>query len=385
MAFALVGAHIFDGERMLDGHAVVVEQGLIARILPASELPSGLEVRQVEGLLAPGFIDIQVNGGGGVLFNDFRTVEGIRAIGAAHRRFGTTGFLPTFITDTRERMAEAVEAAGAALDAGVPGVLGIHVEGPFINPERKGVHNPAYMRPLEDEDFAILTGLNSGRTLVTLAPEMVPMATIAGLAKAGVTLAAGHTRADYDTVMEARQNGLTGFTHLYNAMPPLMSREPGPVGAALDDPDSFVSLIVDLHNVSAPALRVAIAAKGAEQTILVTDAMSTVGSDIQSFELHGRRILRAGGRLTTADGTLAGSDLDMASAVRNTVRELRVPLENALNMASLNPAKFLRLDGELGRIAPGYRASLLLLDKGLEVRATWTDGEEEAVKSEPMR
>ena len=382
MAFALSGARIFDGSAMLDRYAVVVEGERVVDLVPHHDLPSGRDIRRVEGLLAPGFIDIQVNGGGGVLFNDDRSAAGIRAIGAAHRRFGTTGFLPTFITDRRERMAEAVAAADAAMRAGVPGVLGIHLEGPFLNPERKGVHDPSFMRPIEDADVAIMTGLEAGRTLVTLAPEMVPVDVISRLSQAGVILAAGHTRAAYEVVREARDCGLTGFTHLFNAMPPLASRDPGPVGAALDDPDSWASIIVDLHHVTAAALRIAIRAKGVARTILVTDAMPSVGSELTTFELAGKAVFRENGRLTTADGTLAGSDLDMASAVRNTVAHLGVPLEAALRMASLNPAAFLGLDGELGRIAPGYRASLVLLEEDLQVRQTWIDGEADELGAE---
>ncbi len=378
MRFAIAGARIFDGESMLDGHAVVIEAGRIAAIVPAERLGADLEIRHVEGLLAPGFIDAQVNGGGGVLFNDERSVEGIRAIGAAHRRFGTTGFLPTFVTDTRERMAEAVDAARQALQARVPGLLGIHLEGPFLNPERKGVHDAAYMRPIEGDDIRIMTSLGSGegvgRTLVTLAPEMVPSWAISELVQAGVIVSAGHTKADAECLHEARRRGLSGYTHLFNAMPPLSSREPGPVGTALDERESFCGLIVDLHHVSALSLRVAIAAKGADRMMLVTDAMPTVGSDLLTFDLLGRTIIRENGRLTTADGTLAGSDLDMATAVRNSVHFLKVDLPAALRMASLVPARFLRLDKELGRVAPGYRASLVLLDDDLRVRRTWIEG-----------
>ncbi len=378
MAFAIVGATIFDGARMLEGRAVVVEGGRIARIQEVEKLPARLERREVKGLLAPGFIDLQVNGGGGVLFNETPTVEGIRAIGAAQRRFGTTGFLPTFITDTRQKMAEAVAAVDAALAAGVPGLLGIHLEGPFLNPERKGVHDPKFMRPIEAGDIRIMTSLKRGVTLVTLAPEMVPMEAISALAAAGAIVSAGHTRADYATLAKARQHGLRGYTHLFNAMPPLQSREPGPVGAALDERETWCGIIADMHHVSAPALRIALRAKGADKTMLVTDAMPTVGSALQSFELQGRTILRRGGRLTMEDGTLAGSDLDMATAVRNAVAHLGVDGATALQMASFVPATFLRLDGELGRIKRGYRASLVLLDEDLKVRRTWIDGEDEA-------
>lgn len=374
MSIALVGARVFDGAHMLDGRAVVIENGRILGLPHEQDLGTGIEHRRIEGLLAPGFIDVQVNGGGGILYNDVRTVEGIRTIAEAHRAYGTTGLLPTFITDTREKMAEAVEAMRAALDARVPGVLGIHLEGPFISPERKGVHNPAFMRPMEDEDIAIMNSLTEGRTLVTLAPERTGMKAIARLAQAGVLICAGHTAGDYDTIMEAARHGLRGFTHLYNAMPPMAGRDPGPVGAALDSHDTWCGLIVDGHHVSDAALRVAIAAKGTEQMMLVTDAMAVTGTDLTSFELHGRTIYRQDGRLTTADGTLAGSDLDMASAVRNSMKRLGLGLPDVLRMASLIPARFLRLDHELGRIAPGYRADLVLLDDSLQVQQTWIGG-----------
>ena len=373
-AFAIVGATIFDGRRMIEGRAVVVEDGCVRSVVEAARLERALPVMEVEGLLAPGFIDLQVNGGGGVLFNDRPTVDGIRAIGAAHRRFGTTGFLPTFITDSREKMAEAVAAVSEGLALGVPGLLGIHLEGPFINPERKGVHDPRFIRPIEAEDIAIVTSLSAGRVLVTLAPEQVPPEAIEQLAGAGVVVAAGHTMASYETLVDARRRGLGGFTHIFNAMPPLAGRAPGPVGAALDLDETWASAIVDLHHVSPCALRVAIAAKGADGIILVTDAMPLAGSSEESFELQGRRIVRRDGRLTTADGTLAGSDLDMASAVRNAVGHLGLGLAAALRMASLGPAIALRLQDELGMIAPGYRANLVLLDQDLRVKRTWIDG-----------
>jgi N-acetylglucosamine-6-phosphate deacetylase len=374
MTLALTGARIFDGERMFDGYAVVMEGSRIADLPPVRNLDPSIPQRRIEGLLAPGFIDVQVNGGGGVLLNDAPDVQTIRTIGAAHRRFGTTGFLPTLITDSRARMVEAVAAVQAGLTAGVPGLLGIHLEGPFLNPERRGVHDAGFIRPIEAEDLAIMTSLDTGRTLVTLAPEKVPLATIEQLANAGVIVSAGHTAADYATVIAALDHGLRGFTHLFNAMPPLASREPGPVGAALDDRRSWSGIIVDLHHVSAASLRIAIAAKGADRMMLVTDAMSTVGSDVQAFSLQGQPIIRSGGRLTTQDGVLAGSDLDMATAVRNTVHRVGLRLEDALAMASRVPAAFLRLERELGRIAPGFRANLVLLDEGLEVIETWIDG-----------
>lgn len=375
MAEALIGARVFDGQRLTDGSAIVIDSGRIVAVVSEREIPAGVKPRRVAGLIAPGFIDCQVNGGGGILFNHHRTVEGIRAIGIAHRHFGTTGLLPTLITDSRAHMAEALSAVAAGLAAGVPGLLGIHLEGPFLNPARKGVHEPALMRVMDEADISLVGSLRSGKTLMTLAPERVSVATIARLAKAGLVLSAGHTAASYETIRAARDAGLTGFTHLFNAMPPLGGREPGPVGAALDDPEAWAGLIVDLFHVSAPSLRIAIAAKGWQRMMLVTDAMPTVGTNLTEFEIDGATIARRDGGLTrAADGTIAGSDLDMATAVRNTVGVLGLPLEAALHMASRAPAEFLGLGGEFGHIAPGYRASLVLLDDNLMVAETWIDG-----------
>jgi len=378
MPFALTGARVFDGTHMLEGRAVVVQDGRIVALPSERDLGAGIKRRAVTGLLAPGFIDVQVNGGGGIMFNDVRSVEGLATIAAAHRKYGTTGLLPTFITDTREKMTEAVEAMRAALGMRVPGILGIHIEGPFINPERKGVHNLSFIRPMEEEDLDILRSLKEGRTLVTLAPERNSMDAVARLAATGVLVCAGHTASDYDTVMEAIRYGLRGFTHLYNAMPPLAGRDPGPVGAALDNRDTWCGIIVDGHHVSDAALRLAVAAKGTERMMLVTDAMAVTGTDMKTFELHGRTIYRRDGKLSTEDGTLAGSDLDMATAVRNGVERLGLALPDVLRMASLAPATFLRLDHTLGRIAPGYRADLVLLDESLHVQDTWIGGETQA-------
>ena len=374
MNIALTGARVFDGAMIVDGHSLVIAGKKIAALVPDGDVPSDAAVRRVEGLLAPGFIDVQVNGGGGVLFNDQRTAAGIAAIAAAHRPFGTTGIMPTLITDTRAHMAEAIGAARDALAAHVPGALGIHIEGPFLSPERKGVHDKRLFRDIEEEDIALVTSLRAGRTLMTLAPERVPLEAIARLTAAGVIVAAGHTAASYETVKAARAAGLAGFTHLFNAMPPLAGRAPGPVGAAMEDPQAFVGIIADLFHVSAASLRVAIAAHGWQRMVLVTDAMPSVGSDLTEFLIDGNVIIRKDGTLLRGDGTIAGSALAMATAVRNCVEALGLPLEAALAMASRAPAEYLRLDRELGRIAPGFRADLVLLDDDLEVVDTWIDG-----------
>lgn len=379
-AFAIAADRTFDGESVREGVAVVIGSGRIREVVPVDTIWAGIEVRQARGLLCPGFIDVQVNGGGGILFNETPTVEGIRVIGAAHRRFGTTGFLPTLITDAPQKMTRAVAAVGDGLRANVPGLLGIHLEGPFINPARKGAHDDKLIREMTEEDFERVTSLEGGRTVMTLAPErpeFVDSDYISRLARAGVLVSAGHTTASLQTMRRARKDGVVAYTHLFNAMPDLDKRKPGPVGAALTDPDAWCSIIVDLEHVSEQALRIALAARGVHKTMLITDAMPVTGTDATQFKLGKEIVYRRNGRLEFENGTLAGADLDMATAVRNAHRTLGVDLAAALRMASLVPAEFLRLDHELGRIAPKYRANLALLDDDFVVRSTWIDGAEQ--------
>jgi len=333
------------------------------------------ERRDLRGAyLLPGFIDCQVNGGGGVLFNDDPSVEAIRAIGRAHRRYGTTGFLPTLISDDLSVIARAISSVRAAIEARVPGVIGVHIEGPFINALRKGVHDPAKLRQLDAQGVELLSSLGIGRTLVTLAPEVTQPETIRKLADAGVVVSAGHTDGTFDEVAEAFKHGVSGVTHLFNAMSPFTHREPGAVGAALIDDESWCGLIVDGRHVHPAALKVALRCKRPDRFMLVTDAMPSVGSQRDSFMLQGKRITVRDGVCVDENGTLAGSAIDMATGVKNCVEMLGVPLEQAARMASAYPAEFLGLGDELGRIAPGYRANLVLCDERLQVLETWIDG-----------
>jgi N-acetylglucosamine-6-phosphate deacetylase len=373
---ALVNARILEEEGFTAGRAVLVDGDRIAGVVDEDDRRvAGAERADLAGAyLLPGFVDAQVNGGGGVLFNDDPSVESIRAIGEAHRPFGTTAFLPTLISDDFSVIARAIRAVREAIQARIPGVVGIHIEGPFINELRKGAHDPAKIRDLDARDVALLSSLAVGRTLVTLAPEMTTLATIRHLADEGVVISAGHTNGTYDEVSAALANGVTGVTHLYNAMSPFGHREPGAAGAALADPRCWCGIIVDGHHVHPAALRIALACKGHERLMLVTDAMPNVGTAMTEFTLQGRPIRVEGGRCVDENGVLSGSSLDMASAVRNCVAMLGTPLEHAARMASTNPARFLGLGGELGQIAPGYRANLVALDDALAVRATWIDG-----------
>ena len=372
---AVLAGRVFDGHRWHTDAAVLVREGRVAGIDSWGQVPPQWPQRRLPpgAILAPGFIDLQVNGGGGVLLNDQPTADGMRAIAKAHRRFGTTACLPTLITDTREQMRSAIAAAGQA--AGRDGILGLHLEGPFISPRRPGVHRPDRIARATAADLDELRALaGAGRSLVTLAPECVPAGFVRALTSAGVRVSIGHSEASAALVMQAADDGATGVTHLFNAMPPLSGREPGIVGTALSERRLTAGLIVDGIHVDAVSIRAAFAAKRAEGIALVTDAMPTVGTNLNSFQLVGRTIRLANGRLTTEQGTLGGAHLDMASAVRNAVRLAQIPLEDALRSASLTPARFLGMDNERGTLVAGARADLVALTEDLGVIATWIGG-----------
>ena len=376
MLQALTNARIAVPGGTVDRHAVLLEDGWIADVTRGDDPRlKQAQCRDLGGsLLLPGFIDTQVNGGGGVLFNDEPTVETIRRMGAAHRKFGTTGFLPTLISDDLSVMEQAIGAVAAAVREGVPGVMGIHLEGPFLSPARKGVHNAEKFRQIDAKALELLTSLKSAKTLVTLAPEMTTPEMIAKLTGAGVIVAAGHTNATYDDILEAYAQGLTGFTHLFNAMSPLMAREPGVVGAALSNPESYCGIIVDARHVHPQTLKLALRCKPHDRFMLVTDGLANVGTNDDSFKLLNATIRIKDGVYVDENGTLAGSALDMGQAVRNAMSYLDVGLLEAATMASTAPARFLGLGHEYGVIAKGYRANFVVMDDLLTVRDTWIGG-----------
>jgi N-acetylglucosamine-6-phosphate deacetylase len=374
MPIAILNGPILVDGALREGLAALVDGPTITAVVEAGAVPAAAEVIDLGGdTLAPGFIDTQVNGGGGVLFNDEPTVDGIAAIGAAHRRFGTTGFLPTLISDEPAMIERAVTAVTQAIAAGVPGVLGIHIEGPFLNVARRGIHRADRIRALDEAGLALVTRPTGGVTLVTLAPERTDAAMIRRLADAGVRVAGGHSNATYAEASTAFDAGMAGVTHLFNAMSQLGSREPGMVGAVLDRPGLVSGLIVDGHHVSPATLRIALAARSPEAFMLVSDAMPSVGGP-KAFVLQGNAIRVEGGRCTDAAGTLAGSDLDMAQAVRNTVAMLGQPPATALAMAAAHPARFLGLADRRGAIRAGSSADLVRLTPALEVAGTWIAG-----------
>lgn len=367
------GRVLIDG-RLRDGMTVDIQGDVIVAVGSANEAVADEQIDLEGGILVPGFIDTQVNGGGGALFNADPSPECIATIGAAHRRFGTTGFLPTLISDDLAVIDRGIGAVETAIERGVPGVLGIHIEGPFLSPRRHGIHDASKIQVLEDSMIERLTRLRGGRTLITLAPETTTPEIIGRLVAAGAIVAAGHTDADYPTMRRALDAGITGVTHLFNAMSPMLNRAPGVVGAALEDDSAWCGLIVDGHHVDPVVLRLGLRCRPLDRFMLVTDAMPNVGVDADHFFLQGRRIEVENGVCRDKDGVLAGSGLDMAQAVRNAMRLLDVDLGQAVGMASAAPAAFLGQTDARGRISPGHLADLVVLNDDLSVRGTWIGG-----------
>ena len=369
----IAAQHIFDGIEMRGPGTVRISRGRVESIGYGEAEPRDAIHLPAETILAPGFIDIQVNGGGGVLLNDQPTEAGVRRIVEAHRKAGTTGCLPTLITDRSEVLERL--AAVAENCQKIPGMLGFHLEGPALNRSRKGIHPEAEIRVPDRRDLAAIKRFGGcGRSIVTLAPECVPASMIDELLGAGLCIAAGHSDATAAEIGRAADRGVSGVTHLFNAMSQLNAREPGLVGAALDDDRLFAGIICDGIHVDRGGLHVAFRCKGRDRLMLVTDAMPLVGTDDRQFMLQGRRITLHENRLTGPDGTLAGAHLTMIQAVRNAVALLEISLADALMMASRTPAAFLGLESELGRIAPGYRADLVAFTPNYEVVGTWIGG-----------
>jgi N-acetylglucosamine-6-phosphate deacetylase len=373
--FAISAATIFDGDKSRPGQAVIIEGERIVGVVPVAALPADMPVQRLQGgILAPGFVDLQVNGGGGVLLNDAPTTDGIRKICDAHGGFGTTALLPTLITDRPAVTAKAAASVRQAMAERVPGCLGLHLEGPFLSPERRGAHDAALIRSIGGADVDEILALGIEPLLITLSPERIAPSIVRRLVDGGVIVSLGHSNATYDQIRAAVEAGARGVTHLYNAMSPLTHRAPGLVGAALDSGELWCGLIADGHHVHPATIGIALRAKRRPGRIfLVTDAMSTVGTDLQAIELNGRTVRRKNGLLTLEDGTLAGSDLDMMSAVRYVVRTVGIALEEALRMAAAYPAAFLRRP-DLGRIAAGARADLVHIDGELKAAAVWRAG-----------
>lgn len=374
---AITGARIFDGHAWHTDAALILLAGRIEDVVPVSRIPQDAAITDLGGgILLPGFIDLQVNGGGGVMLNDEPTLDGLSRICAAHARFGTTALLPTLITDTPATTRAVIEAGRQAKQQNVPGFLGLHLEGPHLSVARKGAHDAALIRPMLENDLDLLASAAGAMDvlLTTIAPENVSEEQVQRLAQAGVIVSLGHTDADCQTAWRYAGAGARMATHLFNAMSPLGHREPGLVGAVLDSDALYCGLIADGIHVVPASMSIALRAKkGPARIFLVTDAMSPIGTDLTSFTLNGREILRRDGRLTLADGTLAGADIDMLSSVRLVHEQLGLPLEEAVRMATVYPAEAVGLSAK-GSLRAGSDADFVLLNEDLSMNATWIAG-----------
>ena len=364
---------LFDGQAFLDDQVLTIVDG---QIMAIDQDISNSDIT-VNGLVAPGYIDLQVNGGGGALFNDSPSVDNLKTIMSAHAKFGTTAMTPTLITDKIEIMQQAAEAIAQAIGEGVPGIVGIHFEGPHLSVEKKGTHCADYIRPITDAEWQVLSRNDIGEIIVTLAPETVSAEDVTRMVKLGVNVCLGHTNADYKTTQQAIDAGASGFTHLFNAMSPLQGREPGVVGAALLNNHTSCGLIVDGFHVDYASCKLAIQVKPQGKIFLVTDAMPPVGTDQTQFALYDRTVYVDNGKLTSTTGELAGSSLDMANAVKNTHQKLGIELGEAIRMASMYPARYLYQNQSVnrGELITGKQADMVVLNDDLSVRETWIAGE----------
>ncbi|MTH99083.1 N-acetylglucosamine-6-phosphate deacetylase [Roseibium sp. RKSG952] len=365
------GARIFDGTSFHDNAALLVNDNRIQGIHTVDDFPNSAETVDLQhGILAPGFVDLQVNGGGGVMFNDAPTIETLEVMARAHRTLGATTILPTLITDAPDKTLAAIDAVETACTQKLSGIAGLHLEGPHLAKERKGAHSADLIRPMTDTDLEILCAAADRLPVlkVTLAPESVTHQQIQALAEKRILVSLGHTNATYEDCDAASSAGARCVTHLFNAQSQLGSREPGVVGAALALGSLSAGLIADGIHVHPAAMRLALSAKqGPGKIFLVSDSMATAGSVIDHFTLNGRKIFRSGDRLTLQDGTLAGAHLSLSTAISNMVELCGTSQEKALAMATSIPARLMGLDGEIGSLAPGARAGLVHLSDCFEV------------------
>ena len=378
---SFVGAIIFDGFKRHLNSALIIRNNKVVEIIPEEKVdPKTEQIVLAGGLLTPGFIDLQVNGGGGVLFNDNPSLENLKTICEAHAKLGSTSIMPTLISDSPEVNKQAISAITDALDQQANGLVGLHLEGPYLALVRKGAHKEDFIRPMKEFDCLELESLANKvpNLMLTIAPEAVSPEQITRLSNAGAIISLGHTDCTFNQAAEAVDAGATCATHLFNAMSPFGTREPGLVGAVLDSGKLFSGIIADGFHVNKISINLALRAKkGPGALFLVSDAMSTVGSDQKNLFLNDRLITRSQGKLVLEDGTLAGADISLSDAVRYMVNEVGISQDDAIRMASLIPAKVLGVESEIGCLMPDARADFLWMKNDLEIEKVWVGGKEQ--------
>ena len=379
---SFVGATIFDGFNRHLNSALIIMNGKVVEIIPEEKVdPSTDQIVLAGGLLTPGFVDLQVNGGGGVLFNDNPSLENLKTICEAHAKLGTTSIMPTLISDSPEVHKRAISVIIDALYYPIKGLVGLHLEGPHLAVARKGAHEERFIRPMKELDCLELESLaNKVRNLMlTIAPEAVLPQQITRLSNAGAVISLGHTDCTFNQAADAVDAGATCATHLFNAMSPFGSREPGLVGAVLNSGKLFSGIIADGFHVNKISINLALQAKKAPGALfLVSDSMSTVGSEQTHFFLNDRLITRNQGKLILEDGALAGADISLSDAVRYMVNEVGILQDDAIRMASLIPAKVLGMESEIGCLMPDAQADFLWMKNDLEIEKVWVGGKEQS-------
>jgi N-acetylglucosamine-6-phosphate deacetylase len=371
----VLARQLFDGvaDQPLANQLITIADGIIEDIKPFGCGQTTPDESLEAKVVAPGFIDIQINGAADTQFNEEPTIEAIGRIAAGARKGGTTHIMPTFITAPGSDFINAIAATNEALEKRLPGVLGVHLEGPFLSPERPGIHPQHFIRKMEQPDADAIKAAK-GTVLLTLAPECQDHGLISQLVASGVRVFVGHSNAKKPDLERAIEAGVSGVTHLFNAQSQITARDPGVVGCALMRPELFAGIIADGLHVDPQNLAM-VARLMPERLCLVTDAMKTLAGTLTSFDLFGTTISLDDGRLTGPDGTLAGAHLAMDEAVRNAITFMQVSPAQALQMASSNPARALGVSSELGTLQPGYRASFTLLDNAFHATGTVIDGE----------
>ncbi|MCW8092316.1 N-acetylglucosamine-6-phosphate deacetylase [Alteromonas sp. ASW11-130] len=361
---------LFDGQTLHHNCVLTTESGRVKSI----ENNLSFTGDAFDGIICPGFIDTQVNGGGGFMLNHDPSRKAVDGIAKAHQQFGTTALLPTLITDRQDKMLVAADTIAAAIAGNHQSVIGVHFEGPHLSTAKRGIHSSDSIRKINDNDIDMYLRNDLGKVMLTIAPESLSPDIIKELSEKGVFISLGHSNADVDTVIAAIDAGATAFTHLFNAMSGLKAREPGMIGAALIHQHAYVGLIADMHHVHPANCLLAANCIGADRLMLVTDAMAHVGSAMQNMKWENTVITRYGEKLLTEEGTFAGSCLDMANAVKNMVNQVGIELGEVLKMATSTPAQFLNLTGR-GVLKPGCRADFVHLDHNLSVRQCWVGGQ----------
>ena len=376
MKQALLGSQIFCGERFYDDHALLVDGKSIVDIVDKNNTPDNFnKIELDQGILAPGFIDLQVNGGGGVLFNNSPNKESLNTIIKAHQFFGTTSVMPTVISDSLEVLEQCIKTVTEEIKNN-SSLLGIHIEGPFFNTKYRGVHQKQYISTINSDYLNLFESLKGFPVMLTLAPECISSQQLKHLTSLGIKTLAGHSEATYDELDDAIKNGLDGFTHLFNAMGQISAREPGVVGSALHFENTFASIIVDLHHVHPSLIQLAYQLKPTGKLFFISDSMATINHGKPSFELYDEVVNESDGRLVNSEGKLAGSSITQIDAVKNAYQKCNIPLNQALAMASRYPAEYLGIENHLGSLKPGYRADLVHFDANFKVHNAWVSGKQ---------